>query len=146
MCTCRPPLLCHPSIYLWSRHPGVGFCTSLSVCMGRIWTTLTIIRGTWSMDKTLQWPQPAHSFQWETCALPTAAPLPHSLAFPARRSCSGWSCQLRTEPGEVEGWGGAEEQREQGMEHYWGLVKGNMSDKGRPCLCRSHRRHSCPWE
>lgn len=32
--------------HLWSRHPGVGFCTSLRVCMGRIWTTLTIMRGT----------------------------------------------------------------------------------------------------
>lgn len=32
---------------LWRRHPGVGFCTSLSVSMGKIWTTFTIIRGTW---------------------------------------------------------------------------------------------------
>lgn len=36
-----------------SKHPGVGFCTSLKVCMGRIWTTFTIIRGTWSTAWTV---------------------------------------------------------------------------------------------
>lgn len=36
----------HEQNDLWSRHPGVGFCTSLRVCIGSIWTMFTIIRGT----------------------------------------------------------------------------------------------------
>lgn len=86
--------------HLWSRHPGVGFCTSLRVCMGRIWTTFTIIRGTCRKTQGLK-SFPAMNWRLTentTFFLPL---LPRSSAFPKTWSCSEWSYPRRIEPGET---------------------------------------------
>ena len=109
---------------------GVWMCAWMGECQ-------------WRYCKAL-WVKAPYKCSPFTLSMEVGVCVPRSSAFPRRRSCSGWSCRLKTEPEGNEKYINSNEGKMTWLWMVnWYLVGGRLN---RPYLCSNHKCHSCQSE